>query len=420
MAAFALNPAQAIEGVIDYSTTEGRKLYNSATSRLDEELFDCNADGLYQFLQSLGHRASEYGWDNINEGIISIPENQVDANPEEYSILTEYGQLTMEMIEEYETTFIDTEGRQAQNTHMLYQCLMRSISKEGKKKILIWQDEYHIDGNKSGTLLLKVIIRESHIDTNATTSNIRTKLSSLDTYIHTIGQDITKLNTHVKLLIGSLQARGETTQDLLTNLFKGYMECSDKEFVGYIKRKHETYEEGNDIEPDALMKLADTKYKILKEAGRWNAPSAEEEKILALEAQIKSLRRPPTKKPEGGKKTDGHKKGDRDKTKNPERPGWFSVEPKEEDLTKPREWNGKPWYWCSAKTGGKCSGAFRRHKPSVCQGLSFFKAKTGEKRKTEEQEPKSTKETKKKVKLSSALQATLDGRDLGDSDDDEK
>jgi hypothetical protein len=106
----------------------------------------------------------------------------VDANPEEYSILTKYGQLTMEMIEEYETTFIDTEGRQAQNTHMLYQCLMRLISKEGKKKILIWQDEYHIDGNKSGTLLLKVIIRESHIDTNATTSNIRTKLSSLDTY----------------------------------------------------------------------------------------------------------------------------------------------------------------------------------------------------------------------------------------------
>jgi hypothetical protein len=258
--AFALNPAAAINGVIDYSTIEGRKLYGYATKKLDEELFDCNADGLYQFLQSLGNRASEYGWDNDAEGIINIPENDIDVDAEEFSLIEEYGQLTMDRIREYDTTYIDTEGRQAQNSYMLYQCLMGSISKEGKKKILIWKDDYTIDEHKSGNLLLKVIIRESHIDTNATTSNIRTKLSSLDTYIHTIGQDITKFNGYVKLLIDSLQARGETTQDLLTNLFKGYAVCSDKEFVSYIKRKHETYEEGTDIEPDNLMKLADTKY----------------------------------------------------------------------------------------------------------------------------------------------------------------
>ncbi len=76
---------------------------------------------------------------------------------------------------------------------------------------MIWKDDYTIDEYKSGNLLLKVIIRESHIDTNATTSNIRTKLSSLDTYIHTIGQDITKFNGYVKLLIDSLQARGLKT-----------------------------------------------------------------------------------------------------------------------------------------------------------------------------------------------------------------
>ncbi len=197
---------------------------------------------------------------------------------------------------------------------------MNSISKEGKKKILIWKNDYTIDEYKSGNLLLKVIIRESHMDTNATTSNIRTKLSSLDTYIHTIGQDITKINGYVKLLIDSLQARGETNQDLLMNLLKGYAVGSDKEFVSYIKRKHETYEEGTDIEPDNLMKLADTTYKILKEAGRWNAPSAEEENIIALEAQIKGLKGKPGKKPEGG---NFKKSGDNYKN-NPERPAWIS------------------------------------------------------------------------------------------------
>ena len=59
--AFALTPADAVAGIIDYSTTEGRKLYTRAPSRLDEELFDCVPEGLYGFLQSLADIAREYG-----------------------------------------------------------------------------------------------------------------------------------------------------------------------------------------------------------------------------------------------------------------------------------------------------------------------------------------------------------------------
>ena len=47
------------------------------------------------------------------------------------------------------------------------------------------------------------------------------QLSSLDSYIGTIGCNITKFNTHVKLLLAGLSARGETSNDLFTNLFKG-------------------------------------------------------------------------------------------------------------------------------------------------------------------------------------------------------
>jgi hypothetical protein len=45
---------------------------------------------------------------------------------------------------------------------------MNSISKEGKNKILIWKKQYTVRNFSSGTLLLKIIIRESHLDTNAT------------------------------------------------------------------------------------------------------------------------------------------------------------------------------------------------------------------------------------------------------------
>ena len=51
---------------------------------------------------------------------------------------------------------------------------------------------------------------------------IRTKLSNLDEYLIETDNDILKFNNHVRMLMDSLTARGETTQDLLTNLFKAY------------------------------------------------------------------------------------------------------------------------------------------------------------------------------------------------------
>ena len=60
------------------------------------------------------------------------------------------------------------------------------------------------------------------------------QLSSLNTYINTIGCDITKFNVYVQNLLEGLAFRGETTNDLLSNLFKGYQAAFDHTFVKYI------------------------------------------------------------------------------------------------------------------------------------------------------------------------------------------
>ena len=39
---FALTPAVALQGVIDYKSVEGRKLYKTATSKLDEKYMMAN------------------------------------------------------------------------------------------------------------------------------------------------------------------------------------------------------------------------------------------------------------------------------------------------------------------------------------------------------------------------------------------
>ena len=102
---------------------------------------------------------------------------------------------------------------------------------------MIWEKKYKINGKGSRNLLLKVIIRESYLDRNATTMVISRQLSSLDTYIKTIGCDRTKFNVYVQNLLEGLALRGETTNNLLSNLFKCYQAASDYTFVKYINQK---------------------------------------------------------------------------------------------------------------------------------------------------------------------------------------
>ena len=90
---------------------------------------------------------------------------------------------------------------------------MELLSKEGKDKVMMWKKDHKVLGLPCGISLLKVIVRESHIDANATSSRIRTQLSTLDVSIGKLGHDITKFDASMKMMIESLAARGETTND---------------------------------------------------------------------------------------------------------------------------------------------------------------------------------------------------------------
>jgi len=137
------------------------------------------------------------------------------------------------------------------------------------------------------------------------------------------------------------------TNDLFANLFKVYKAISDHEFVTYICKKEDEYEEGTDINTDALMLLADNKFKTFRQANTWNAPSPEEEKILALESQIQKLQK--EKKP---KQQEGTKKGNKDgakkgKWKKKDGPKWITVPLADTNKDKPKIVNGKQYYWCA-------------------------------------------------------------------------
>jgi hypothetical protein len=138
----------------------------------------------------------------------------------------------------------------------------------------------------SGPLLLKLIISQAHVDSRATVSFICTSLTQLDNKMTKLDSDVESFNFYVKAQIKSLSARGETSSDLLINLFKGYKAANDVEFLDFIRRKANAYEEGDDINTNNLMADSLIKFKARKLIGKWSAPTKEQDQILALTAQV--------------------------------------------------------------------------------------------------------------------------------------
>ena len=251
---FAFAPALAIEGLLDYSKSEHVKIFRGVIKPISETPFDCEADGLNQFLKEVHDRADEMGW---TKGILQIgaEENKDEDDNARENLIDHYGLITLERIIETEEENIVNQEREAQDTYMLYKCLMASLTADARKKVTIRSSQYCIgNGNNTtsgGVALLKIIIRESHLDTNATTNQIRIKLSNLDTYILTVDSDIGGFNQYVKLLIQSLTARNQTTSDLLINILKDTGRLVMKRSgCGWLLHKQDDHKEGEELTSD--------------------------------------------------------------------------------------------------------------------------------------------------------------------------
>jgi hypothetical protein len=170
-------------------------------------------------------------------------------------------------------------------------CIFDSLTQDFQNRVNLDKKNLHITTATGtyadGACLLKTVISLSYPDTQAMTSDICTKLTKTDAKIKELGYDIIKFNDWAKEQLATLAAHGETTTNLMVDLFKGYEAVPDMEFVTYIASKKSQYEEGKALTMDELMELAQNKYKGKKQAKMWNTPtSKEQEQIIALEACI--------------------------------------------------------------------------------------------------------------------------------------
>jgi hypothetical protein len=366
---FALAPAFANPDVLNYSEQSAAKLFKAGTDPLSIK-FDCKPDNLQLFLDQARDKSIVFDWLNI----LSIPIGGDVAMSKD--LIESYGEISYEDVRAHAISYMNEDSREAQDSFMLYQCLMNSLTDAAQKQVRTRGNvlPFMFGGKGSGSVLLKVIIMVSHVDTRATITSVRTKLSSLDHAMREHDSDIEAFNDYVIGLVSKLHARGQQTQDLLVNLFKGYKACKDAEFVDYIKKKEDLYEEGGEVNYQQLMDWAINKFKTRKESDQWCQRTTEEETIIALQAQVNNLvsyqKKPyPAGKPKGGGKKD-YKQGNfkRGKGKGKPRaedlPAWRTASPKAGERHS-KNVEGREYHWCPNHN------RWTRHSPSECKGIGF-------------------------------------------------
>ena len=261
----------------------------------------------------------------------------------------------------------------------MYDFLESSLTEEAKALVLSDYADYTIttaDGTtiENGPCFLKVIIRNTTVDTRSTIFHIRENLNHLEGKMLEVSYNIEAFNVYVTSQMEQLAARGETSSDLLINLFAAFMAVPDKKFVDYIEEQKDKFDEGEDITTKYLMQVALTKYKDRKRSDTWQAPSAETEQILALTAQISELQK--TKPaPEKGKKTGAGKSESKKKARAArfaEKYAWKLVPPAAGEATT-KDFESKTYHFCPHHNNGV--GAWVIHHPNKCDNRDSKKRK---------------------------------------------
>jgi hypothetical protein len=247
--AYALTPGQVDPTIpLDYSTSSRIKIWNEASAPLPFK-FNVKGKDVNTFCEALSERANKSGWNLAGADIIMTYDSSTPVI--QRNIITEYGRLTIAKIAAVVEGWITDESRHAQNNMQMFTCIMASLTKEGCIKILAKQDKYHVgEGaicHACTALLFKLLMQKAIINTRVTASLLCKNLSSLNTYMSMVKSNIEQFNKYVKVNWEGLKACGESCDDLMINLFKGYQSASDHEFICYIKQKQDAYDDGSDI-----------------------------------------------------------------------------------------------------------------------------------------------------------------------------
>ena len=188
---FALAPGRN-DHVLDWTNPAHTKQYYKATSPLDStEKFDGQPNKIRLFLAHVKDRAQQFNW----QSILTIP---VGLPPTSYNLVHDYGRMSLQDVQAKALTYVGIQGREAQDSYMLYNFLIESLTDSFKAQVLLYEQDYTITpmggqpAMKDGPTLLKRLIMLTYIDNRATTAHIRETLINMANQLTNLQGDITK------------------------------------------------------------------------------------------------------------------------------------------------------------------------------------------------------------------------------------
>ena len=352
------------------------KLYNKAISPLEGK-FDGEADNLAVFLASICVCDRRFNWQRL----ITVPIDEGTTR----NLLTHYGQVSLNNTRPHAVTYINTPTSDAQDNDMFYYFLADSLTTDFHTTVLLYADAYTVANVPVASALLKQIIILTRVDNLASTMHIQGMLIESKSKLLQLKGNITEFNQWVRKQMGHLHAREQEAVDLLYYLWKAYKAAPDDEFVVCIKDLKSQCDDGRaTFTVEELMVWAENKYeaRLLDEENTWGKPTEDQEKIVAMMAEINSLKQAmsgttttkTTKQKAAMGKTQANKKAQPKKTKEQkkktsEKWAWKNKRPKDNDgkegNTFVKNFEGKKYYWCLHHNNG--AGMWTLHHPNDCE-----------------------------------------------------
>ena len=143
-----------------------------------------------------------------------------------HNLLEEYALISIGQAQAHANSYSDTHTRATQNSYHMYEALLVSLTPEAYQRTMLLLPSTRSKSIGNSPLLLCVLSQKFTIDTCATLTRVRTNLSQIDTYMAIVEGNVEKIKDLLNM--HQLTCRGKTSDDLLTNLFKGYASNADR------------------------------------------------------------------------------------------------------------------------------------------------------------------------------------------------
>ncbi len=245
------------------------------------------------FTEAFLSRTTAMGWNKGSKQITTF----TNSSGVPGDIIKSYGQIDEATLKTACERFCkagqpDAESCAKQNNTMMSMCLNKSLTASAKASLLTYHNEYTFNSVKYAPLMYKIIMHLATIDSVATTQTLRDNLQNLGIFAVTVKGDIDKINAEFDTNYSQLLAQGATLDDPIGILFEAYLFVPCYNFTKYAGTKHDEYLDENlsDVTHEAMMSMAKRKFDFLKTKGKWGAKSPEDEKIVAMAAEINSLK----------------------------------------------------------------------------------------------------------------------------------